>query len=114
MANNNGLLIAALVAIVAVVGLVILFKGGVTGNQIVLPGPEPLYRGGAVVSDAQAYNTGVVAGETAARDCLLVARDQPKCCSEQCSFLSQAQHRGCSYICQLRVAQAASRHIDTV
>ena len=36
--NNSGLLIAALVAIVAVVGLVILFKGGATGNAICPPG----------------------------------------------------------------------------
>lgn len=36
--GNSGLLIAALVAIVAVVGLVILFKGGATGNAVCPPG----------------------------------------------------------------------------
>ena len=36
--DNSGLLIAALVAIVAVVGLVILFKGGAQGAAICAPG----------------------------------------------------------------------------
>jgi len=36
--DNSGLLIAALVAIVAVVGLVILFKGGSTGAAVCAPG----------------------------------------------------------------------------
>ena len=36
--DNAGLLIAALVAIVAVVGLVILFKGGAQGAAVCAPG----------------------------------------------------------------------------
>ncbi|HLC85159.1 MAG TPA: hypothetical protein VJH22_05190 [Candidatus Nanoarchaeia archaeon] len=36
--ENSGLLIAALVAIVAVVGLVILFKGGAQGAAVCPPG----------------------------------------------------------------------------
>lgn len=36
--DNSGLLIAALVAIVAVVGLVILFKGGAEGAAVCPPG----------------------------------------------------------------------------
>lgn len=36
--NNSGLLIAALVAIVAVVGLVILFRGGSSGAVVTNPG----------------------------------------------------------------------------
>ena len=36
--DNSGLLIAALVAIVAVVGLVILFKGGAQGAAVCPPG----------------------------------------------------------------------------
>ena len=36
--ENSGLLIAALVAIVAVVGLVILFKGGAEGAAVCAPG----------------------------------------------------------------------------
>lgn len=36
--SNSGLLIAALVAIVAVVGLVILFKGSATGHAVCPPG----------------------------------------------------------------------------
>lgn len=42
--SNSGLLIAALVAIVAVVGLVILFKGGTTGNAVCPPGHSASYQ----------------------------------------------------------------------
>lgn len=38
--DNSGILIAALVAIVAVVGLVILFKGSATGNAVCPPSQD--------------------------------------------------------------------------
>lgn len=113
--KDNGLLIAALVAIVAVVGLVILFQGNATGNQIIIP--EHTLVNPGVLGEEAAYAQGVAIGETVAQDCIATYDTSwQQCCSMSCTdnSLDRSMFRGCSYICQLRVAQAASPYIDLV
>jgi len=82
--DNSGLLIAALVAIVAVVGLVILFKGGAEGAQVINVGPEPSYRQGYAIEAPEVYKAGQLLGKQIAVTCDTQRKDRGECCSREC------------------------------
>ena len=77
MKDNYGLLIASIVAIVAIVGLVILFSGANTGAQA-LPMPAPL--NGPFFEDLGPRATPAVKdpcyGKTAGTSCFITATNQ--------------------------------------
>ena len=112
--SNSGLLIAALVAIVAVVGLVILFKGGSTGQAFV-KGVSLPHEVSAPVANADRYFWGVGLGEQISNACSKSATDQVKCCDVQCGNICATGDEcfeGCRKTCFNRVAQAASSNIN--
>ena len=85
MEERSGLLIAALVAIVAVVGLVILFKGDATGNQTIVIGDTPSYRMNDVaIENPAVYRAGTALGLDVADQCNQQVKDRGECCSRTC------------------------------
>jgi len=113
--KDNSLLVAAAVAVVAIVGLILFAQGGTTGEVIIINPENPAYRGSAPVAGPEDYQAGEALGEQLALECAKEVYSQQQCCSRGCSDVdSKDAHRGCSYTCQLRVAQGASDHIDLV
>jgi len=111
--TDKSVLIAAMVAVVAVIGLVT-FGAGTTGNLIKINPESPSYRGTAPVATQAEYIYGESMGSEIATTCLRETVSQQQCCSRLCgdASVSMDMQRGCANVCQLIVAQAASDHID--
>ena len=128
-ANNYGLLIAAFVAIVAIVGLVLHDQGGPTGQFIDLPElrTTPSYRSDVIIgtqADVARYEEGLALGASIYdQKCEYDQFDQIECCSRTCGdscrtgeFGHQSDnvcHDGCIQRCQLLSAQGLSSYIQT-
>ena len=114
--ERYSLLIAALVAVVAIVGLIVYFQGSVTGQaQHIVLGKPPAYRSPVMISNPAAFEQGQVFGETVSEGCQDLPRDRYKCCSngcaEQCGTVEEC-FLGCRARCRLRIGQALSPYYE--
>lgn len=114
MEERSGLLIAALVAIVSVVGLVILFKGAATGNQTIVIGETPTYRApDATVENPAHYRASSALGEEVAQECNTLNKDRGQCCSVTCGVKCGPDDlcwRACLKSCKEAIHEPLTEH----